>query len=145
LILLAVASTSLWARERQLSRNDLPVAVRKTADEQVQGATVRGYSKEIENGQVEYEVRLVANGHLKDITIAPDGRVLEIEEEVPMESLPVRVTARLKAKAGKGSIAKVESLTKGGKVVAYEAQVVTAGKHSEIQVEPDGSDLIHPE
>jgi len=62
-----------------------------------------------------------------------------------MESLPVPVTSRLNAKAGKGRIAKVESLTKGGKVVAYEAQVVTAGKHSEIQVAPDGSDLIHPE
>ena len=145
LILLAVASTSLWARERQLSKNDLPVAVRKTADEQVQGATVRGYSKEVENGQIEYEVQLVANGHSKDITIAPDGRVLEIEEDVPMESLPVPVTSRLNAKAGKGRIAKVESLTKGGKVVAYEAQVVAAGKHSEIQVAPDGSDLIHPE
>lgn len=133
------------AAEHKITRNDLPEAVRKTADAQSQGATVRGYTKEKENGQWEYEVQTVANGHSRDITIAPDGHVLEVEEEVKLESLPPAVQQGLQAKAGAGKITKVESLTKGDRLVAYEAQVTTGGKHTEIQVGPDGKPLDHEE
>jgi len=46
---------------------------------------------------------------------------------------------------GGGKIGKVESITKQGKVVAYEAHVTTNGKRSEIQVGPDGRPLAHEE
>jgi hypothetical protein len=39
----------------------------------------------------------------------------------------------------------VESLTKHGTLVAYEAQVLNKGKKSEIQVGPDGKPLAHEE
>jgi hypothetical protein len=51
----------------------------------------------------------------------------------------------LQAKAGDGKLVKVESLTRNGKCVAYEAQVVTDGKRSELQVGPDGRLLDHEE
>jgi hypothetical protein len=51
----------------------------------------------------------------------------------------------LQAKAGKGKLVKVESLTKKDKLVAYEAQVDTNGKKSEVQVGPDGKALDHEE
>jgi hypothetical protein len=47
--------------------------------------------------------------------------------------------------AGMGTIAKVESLAKNGKLVAYEAVVRNGKKRSEIQVGPDGKKLSHPE
>jgi hypothetical protein len=55
------------------------------------------------------------------------------------------VKAGLQAKAGEGKIVKVESLTKHDKIVAYEANVQSAGKTSEIQVGPDGQPLEHEE
>ena len=55
------------------------------------------------------------------------------------------VKAGLTAKAAGGKILKVESLTKNGKLVAYEAKVEAAGKKSEIQVGPDGKPLDHEE
>ncbi len=139
------AAVNCLAAEQKITRNDLPDAVRKTADAQSQGATVRGYAKEKENGQWEYEVQTVVNGHSRDITIAPDGHVLEVEEEVKLESLPPAVQQGLQAKAGAGKITKVESLTKSDRLVAYEAQVTTGGKHTEIQVGPDGKPLDHEE
>ena len=51
----------------------------------------------------------------------------------------------MQAKAGKGKIVKVESLTKKGRLVAYEAQVDTNGKKTEVQVGPDGKPLDHEE
>ena len=137
--------TMAGAAEKSISRSELPAAVKTTTDEQSKGATVRGYSTDRENGKLEYEVEMLVNGHTKDVTIAPDGRLLEIEEEVSLNSLSTQVRSGLAAQAGKGKITKIESLTKNGKIVAYEAQVLLAGKHSEVQVGPDGGRLAHEE
>jgi len=131
--------------EKKLKKSDFPAAVQKTADEQSKGATVKSYGSETEDGKLEYEVEMTFNGHSKDIAIAPDGTLLEIEEEVAMETLSAVVKEGLQAKAGKGTIKKVESLTKKGKLVAYEAVVITGTKKSEIQVGPDGKPLAHKE
>jgi len=79
---LVIASLNLFAAEKQIARADLPAPVQRTADEQARGATVRGYSKDVENGRVEYEVQLADRGHNRDITIASDGTLIEIEEQV---------------------------------------------------------------
>ncbi|WP_109488604.1 hypothetical protein [Occallatibacter savannae] len=133
------------ASEKTIQRAELPAAVRKTADEQSKGATIRRYVKDNEGGKPAYEVEMTVDGHSKDASIAPDGRVLEVEEQVKLESLAGEVREGLQRKAGKGAITKVESITKGGKIVAYEAQVKTAGRHSEVQVGPDGKPLDHEE
>ena len=61
------------------------------------------------------------------------------------DSLSAEVKAGLQSKAGRSKILRVESLTKKGKLVAYEAKVETNGKKSEIQVGPDGKPLDHEE
>jgi len=133
------------AQETQLKKSDLPPAVQRTADAQSQGATVRSYSSEMEQGKLEYEVALTVNGRSRNVTIAPDGSLLEIEDEVALAELPAAVRTGLEAKAAPGTITKVESITKHGMLVAYEAQVRTGGKRSEIQVGPDGQPLAHEE
>jgi hypothetical protein len=70
---------------------------------------------------------------------------VEIEEQVAINSLPAPVKEGLQAKAGKGKLLKVESVTKHDKLVAYEAQVMSEGKKSEVQVGPDGKPLNHEE
>lgn len=106
---------------------------------------MRGYSTEVDNGKREYEVQLKVNGHNKDVTMDGNGKVLEVEEQVDLSSLPAEVRDGLKDKAGKGNITQVESLTKEGKLVAYEAQVRKGTKRSEVQVGPDGKTLATPQ
>jgi hypothetical protein len=141
--LLLAGTTS--AQEKKIKRSDLPPAVEKTVAAQSAGATIRGFSTEKEKGQILYEVDMTVNGHSKDISMAADGSIVEIEEQVALDSLSPEVKAGLQAKAGKGKILKVESLTKKDKLVAYEAQVETNGKKSEVQVGPDGKPLDHEE
>jgi hypothetical protein len=64
--------------------------------------------------------------------------VVEVEERVSMDAVPAAAKAGLEKRAGKGKITSVESITKKGKIVAYEAVVQTGTKKSEIQVDPDG-------
>jgi hypothetical protein len=146
-IALAILNLSMFsdAAERKIPKSALPPAVAKTAEEQSKGAVVSAYTQDNENGQVEYEVEMTVNGHSKDVSIGLDGLVLEVEEQIAMGALPPTVQAGLKGRAGRGKITKIESLTKDGSIVAYEAQVSTQGKHSEIQVGPDGKLLDHEE
>ena len=104
-----------------------------------------GYAKDVEKGNLECEVQLMVAGHTKDLTIDPQGNLLEVEEEVQPDALPASVLGSLRAQAGKRRITKIESLMKHGKIVAYEAEVETGEKHSEIQVGPDGQKLDHEE
>ena len=146
-ICLLIASLALvgsaLAQERKIKRSELPAAVEKTVVEQSKGATIRGFSEDKENGQTTYEVELVVNGHSKDVQMDAMGVVIGVEEQVNMDALSAEIRAGLQAKAGKGKITKIESITKKDKLVAYEAQVVTNGKKSEVQVGPDGKPLDH--
>jgi hypothetical protein len=136
---------SASAQEKKIKRSELPPAVEKTVAAQSVGATIRGFSTEVEKGQTLFEVEMTVSGHSKDISMTADGSIVEVEEQVVLDSLSAEVKAGLQAKAGKGKITKVESLTKKDKLVAYEAQVVTNGKKSEVQVGPDGKPLDHEE
>jgi uncharacterized membrane protein YkoI len=141
----AFLAMTVSAQEEKLARKDLPPAVEKTVAEQSKGATITGFSTEVEDGKKIYEAALVVDGHGRDISMDKDGRVLEIEDEVKLASLPPAVQDGLKAAAGKGTLGKVEALSKNGKLVAYESVVTLAGKHHEVQVGPDGKKLAHPE
>jgi len=142
---LTVIASQTSAQERKLKRSELPAAVQQAAAAQTRGAKVRGYSTEKENGQVTYEVEMTMRGHKRDVTLDSAGTVLEVEEQVSLDSLPAAVRTGLRQLAGSGHITKVESLTKRGTLVAYEARVRTGTKRSEIQVGPDGKPLAHPE
>jgi len=138
-------SVPAWTQEKKIQRSDLPRAVEKTVAEQSQGAIIRGFSQEKENGQTFYEAELLVNGHSKDVLMNGEGDVVEVEEQVALDSLSPVVRGGLQAKARKGKLVKVESLTKKGQLVAYEGKVVTDGKRSEVQVGPDGRPLEHEE
>ena len=141
---LALSGLSV-GQEKKIPRSDLPAAVQKAVDDQSKGATIKGFSQEKEKGQTFYEAEMTVNGHSKDVLMDPTGAVVEVEEEVGLDSLPAAVKEGLQAKAGKGKLVKVESLTKHDKLVAYEAQVRTGAKKSEVQVGPDGKPLDHEE
>jgi hypothetical protein len=131
--------------EKKIQRTDLPPAVEKTVAIQSQGATIKGFNQVEEDGKTNYEAEMTMNGHSKDVLIGPSGGIVEIEEEVDMAALPTEVKQGLQTKAGAGKLGKVESLTKHGKLVAYEAKVTTNGQRTEIQVGPNGKPLDREE
>lgn len=142
---MAVSSNSYAAaKETHISHNDLPAAVQKAADELTTGATKVIYTKDDENGKIEYEVTVVTKGHKKDIAFDPNGTLIEIEETVAFDALPDAVKAGLKEQAKERKIGVVESITKKGAIVAYEAHL-SGGGNKEIQVGPDGKLLDHEE
>src|SRR6195256_4315765 len=86
-LVIALATSAAQAQEKKIKRSQLPAAVEKTVAEQSQGATIKGFSTEIEKGKRVYEVAMTVDGHGKDILIDAKGNVIEVEEVVAMDSL----------------------------------------------------------
>ena len=143
LVMLASAALA-YGQEKKVDRSKLPAAVQATIDRESAGATIKGYSKEKEKGVTAYEVELVMNGRTRDVLIDTNGNVLESEQEVAFDSLSPAVQSAIKELAGKGTIGIVESITKNGQIVAYEAHI-KGGKHHEVQVGPNGEKLTREE
>ena len=143
--LLLAASMANAQEEKKVRRNQLPAAVEKTVAAESQGATIKGFSREVEKGKTYYEAEMSINGLGKDILMDSKGHIVEVEEQVDMATLPQAVQDALKQAAGAGTIEMVESLTKNGKLVAYEGHVKRGKKRSEIQVGPNGEKLKNPE
>ncbi len=133
------------AQEKAVKRSELPAAVQQTVDAQSKGATVKGFARETENGRTFYEAEMTVNGHSKDLLMDANGNVVEIEEQVSLDSLPAAVREALQKEAEGGTIQRVESLTKRGKLVAWEAVVKNGSERREVQVGPNGEELEQEE
>ncbi len=141
--ILGVAPGLARAGEKDITLKEAPRAVQKTIADQMKGGTLRGLSVETEKGKTVYEAELTIDGRSRDLLIDGSGMVLEIEAEMEMSALPEAVQAGLRREASKGSITKVEQVTRGGSV-SYEALVKESGKKTrEIVVGADGG-LIAP-
>ena len=134
---LIVCSAIAKASEKQITYSDLPAAVQKTAQRESQGTVLR-YSKEVENGKIEYEVEMIVAGKSKDISIDPSGKVVEIEQQLSLDAVPLAAMAAIQKGAAGGSVRKVEEVTSDTET-AYEAQILNNGKRREIRVHADGS------
>lgn len=137
--------SSAEAQVKKIQRKNLPPAVEKAVVRESKDATIKGFFTETEKGKVSYGAELTVNGQGKAILMDAGGNILEVEDEVSINSLSDEVKSALTKAAKTGTIDKVVTLTKKGKLVAYEAGVVTGKKHSEIQVGPNGKKLSHPE
>jgi len=137
ILVLTIGFANTLASEKAVTMKDLPTAVQRTVQEQSKGATIRGFSKEVEGGKTIYEVQMKVNGHGKDVSMDASGAVLEVEEEVALESIPAAAQAAIKKAAGSGQITKVEKVS-GAKQTAYEAGMRRNGRRSEVRVSEDG-------
>jgi len=139
-----LVASGVSAAEKRVKMESLPPAVQKTVQEQSKGATIRGLSQEIEDGKTFYEAELKINGHGKDVLIDSAGSVVEVEEEVAFDTAPAAVKSAIQKHAAKGKIVLVEAVSKNDSIIAYEAKIKTAGKTSEVRVNPDGSPAKEP-
>jgi hypothetical protein len=80
--------TEVYTAENRIARSDLPAEVQKRVEIEERTAKVLGFSQERDGKQVAYEVELIENGHRKDVLIDSAGNILEVEEEISLDSLP---------------------------------------------------------
>ena len=127
------------AAERSVKLEDLPAAVQTAVKEHTKGATILGASKEREHGRMTYVVETKLDGKGRDLTFDNTGSLLEVEQEVDLDSIPAAAKEAIQKRAPGATINKVESVTQGP-ITSYEADIRTeAGKSQEVAVNADGS------
>lgn len=134
-----MAAAALYAADTKVKLEDLPSSVQIAVKEQTKAATLAGLSKEVENGKTMYEVETKVDGRSRDLMLNEAGKVVSVEEEIDLDSIPAPAKAAIQKRAAGGTVEKVEKVTEGSKV-SYEAALKSKrGKKSEAAVNADGS------
>jgi hypothetical protein len=146
-VLLAVATLagSAAAQEKKsksLQLKDLPAAVQKTIQDNLQGGEIKNIGKEKEGGVGQYEIETTRNGKSRDFEVDTKGVLLEVEEETSLDAIPAAAKAAILKKVADGTLRRVETSTKTGQAALYEAGYTTKkGKKLEVLVKADGTEV----
>ena len=141
-VLLTTAMTfAVAAAAKKLELKDLPPAVQKTVTDNLKGADIKNIDKEKENGVEQYEVETMLAGKHRDFEVDTKGKLLVVEEETTIDSVPAAAKAAILKKVGAGTLRTVETVTKTGGDAMFEAAYTTkAGKKLEVLVKADGTE-----
>ena len=123
----------------KLKVSDLPEAVQKTVQAETANATIVGISKEKEDGIVQYEVETKVNGKVRDFNVDSKGKLIVVEEEVSLDSIPAPAKDAILKKVGSGKLGMVETVVKGGKTTYEAAYTPKTGKKTAVVVTADGA------
>lgn len=123
--------------EKKVKMKDLPAAVQQAVKEQSQGATLRGLSQEVKDGKTLYEAELRIAGRTKDVTFDTDGKVVAVEQEVALSSIPAPAREAIQKAVGSSKLLLVETVTESGGTF-YEAHWKKGGKELEVKVDAAG-------
>jgi uncharacterized membrane protein YkoI len=134
------ASFAQEKKEKTLALKDLPPSVQKTIQAELKGGEIKNIGKETENGVAQYEVETMLNGKHRDFEVDTKGKLLVVEEETSIDSIPAAAKAAILKKVADGKLGMVELFLRGGETM-YEAEYTTkAGKGHEVLFKADGTE-----
>jgi hypothetical protein len=125
---------------KQLQLKDLPLAVRKTIQDEAKGAKIRQTGKETEHGVAQYEVEYILNGKHRDFNVDTKGALLLVEEETTFDSIPAAVKVAILKKVADGKLGMVELFKRGGETMHEAGYISKNGKTHEVLVKADGTE-----
>jgi hypothetical protein len=131
-----VISVGAQAAQKVVKQADLPSAVQKTAGQESAGATVTGYYKDKVDGLTVYEMDLTVDGKTRGIKMDEEGVVTSVVQEMAWDQVPGDVQKNFTNVSSKGKLGPVSSVSKEGKVVAYEAMLASSGVANRVTVRP---------
>ena len=128
-------------KENSLQLKDLPAAVQKTVQDNLKGGEIKKIGKEKEDGVEQYEVESIRNGKSRDFNVDVKGNLLLVEEATTIDAIPAAAKASILKKVADGKLALVETFTKTGQPMMYEASYIDKkGKKHEVLVKADGTE-----
>ena len=139
-LMVLLATVALAGEKKGLQLKDLPPAVQKTVQDNLNGAEIRNIGKEKEDGVEQYEVESLLNGKSRDFNVDAKGNLLLVEAATTIDAVPAGAKASILKKVGDGKLAGVETFTKTGQPTMYEASYTDKrGKKHEVLVKADGT------
>jgi hypothetical protein len=129
------------ATEKKVKQAGLPPSVQSTINAQSAGSTVSAYTKETVEGETLYRASFVADGHARTITVASDGNLVSTEDEITWDSIPAEVQNSFNKVAHKNKLSDFHSVSTDGRIVSYNAMLVSYGNRDRVSVKPNAPAL----
>lgn len=101
-VLLVTSATR--ADETKVPLDQLPKAVADAVKAKFPGAELQNAVKEDADGQTVFEVSLKLKAQQYDVSVTPEGKIVEIETEIAAKDLPAAVSKTLDQKYAKANI-----------------------------------------
>jgi hypothetical protein len=143
--LVAFAFFGLTARadEEKVPLDKLPKAVTEAVKKRFPDAELKSAEKEKEDGKTVYEVAIENKGQKIEVTLTPEGAIIEIEKQISAKDLPKSAAEALEKKYPKATYKVIEEVIKvkdGKETLEYfEILLVTADKKKvEVSVTAEG-------
>jgi hypothetical protein len=141
IVVLCGSSVAQEKKEKSLQLKDLPTAVQKTVEDNLKGGQIKNIGKEKEDGIEQYEVESLLNGKSRDFNVDAKGNLLVVEEATTIDAIPAPAKASTLKKIADGKLGTVETFTKPGQPMMYEAAYTDKkGRHHEVLVKADGTE-----
>ena len=113
-----------FAGDQKITKAEVPAKVVAALEAKYGSAKQLGWSKEVENGKIEFEAKL-DNG--LEVTVSAEGKILSEESVLPFEQVPEPVKKAFAAgEYGKWKVRKAEKIVEGEKT-SYEI-IASQGK-----------------
>ena len=141
IFVLCGSSVAQEKKGKRLQLKDLPAGVQKTVEDNLKGGQIKTIGKEKEDGIEQYEVESLLNGKSLDFNVDTKGNLLVVEEASTIDAIPGPAKASILKKVADGRLRTVETFTKPGQPMMYEAAYTDKkGKHHEVLVKADGTE-----
>lgn len=139
MVTFGIAVSAQVQKGKGLQLRDLPTAVQKTVQANLNGGQIKNIAKEKEDGVVQYEIESVLNGRSRDFDVDPKGNLLVVEEATTIDVIPAAAKAGILKRVVDGKLGIVETFTKPEQPMLYEAEYSDKkGKKHEVLVRADG-------
>src|SRR5262245_26910546 len=116
------SATGALSEEQEISCDAVPRPVRAAFEKAFPKATIKECAKEVEKGKTAYEISSIEGGTRRDVLFYADGRLIVVEEVIPVESAPDPVQQAVRKMYPGSEIRLAEKITRDGAVL-YEFQV----------------------
>jgi hypothetical protein len=136
--IIALFGFSTFAAEYKINKNQVPDAVLQSFSKTFPNAIAENYAKETRNGKTYYEIESKEGTISRDLLFEPNGKLVEMEEKLPYDSLPAAVQDTIKTKYGKNAFVSAERITKNNQTT-YGVVIKINNKKMEKTFNPDGS------
>jgi uncharacterized protein YxeA len=123
--------------EEEIPVSEVPEAARKVISAQAAGGKIISTEKVFEDGKTAFDAVIEKGGKQSEISVAPDGKIVGSEDDIPLSEVPEAARKTINAKAAGGKITSIKKVLEDGKTV-FAAVIEKGGKQTEITVGPDG-------
>ena len=111
----AGGTPSAGAAEEKVPVDKLPKAVVDAVKARFPGAELKAGGKEEDEGKTVFEVSLKHKGSQYDVSVTPEGKIIEVEKMIAAKDLPAAVAKALEKKHPKSTLKTIEEITSGDK------------------------------